>query len=83
MIKLPLRNLDNKHLKKAREPIDRNILEITKKMKTLNDKNHQTSSQKFRQQTPKEGWRTYRPKQWGNNNKYEDNSPQTLNDKII
>ena len=32
-------------------------------------------------QTPKEGWRTYRPKRCGNNNKDEDNSPKTLNDK--
>ena len=49
--------------------------------KTLNDKNHQGSSQKFRQITPEEGRRTYRPKCCGNNNKYEDNSPKTLNDK--
>ena len=32
-------------------------------------------------QTPEEGRRTYRPKRWGNNNKDEDNSPKTLNDK--
>ena len=32
-------------------------------------------------QTPKEGRRTYRPKRCRNNNKYEDNSPKTLNDK--
>ena len=32
-------------------------------------------------QTPEEGRRTYRPKCWGNNNKDEDNSPKTLNDK--
>ena len=32
-------------------------------------------------QTPEEGWRTYRPKRCGNNNKDEDNSPKTLNDK--
>ena len=31
-------------------------------------------------QTPEEGWRTYRPKGCGNNNKDEDNSPKTLND---
>ena len=42
-------------------------------------------SSKFRkgsrvQQTP-EGWRTYRPKRWGNKNKDEDNSPKTINDK--
>ena len=33
------------------------------------------------QQTPEEGWRTYRPKRCGNNNKDEDNSLKTLNDK--
>ena len=33
-------------------------------------------------QTPDEGRRTYRPKRRGNNNKNEDNSPKTLNDKI-
>ena len=33
------------------------------------------------QQTPEESWRTYRPKRCGNNNKDEDNSPKTLNDK--
>ena len=49
--------------------------------KTLNDKNHQPSSQKFRQQTPEKGRRTYLPKRCGNNNKDEDNSPKTLNDK--
>ena len=43
-------------------------------------------SSKFRegsrvQQTLEEGWRTYRPKRCGNNNKDEDNSPKTLNDK--
>ena len=32
-------------------------------------------------QTPEEGWRTYRPKHCGNNNKDEDNSLKTLNDK--
>ena len=32
-------------------------------------------------QTPEEGQRTYRPKRLGNNNKDEDNSPKTLNDK--
>ena len=32
-------------------------------------------------QTPEEGLRTYRPKRCGNNNKNEDNSPKTLNDK--
>ena len=31
--------------------------------------------------TPEEGWRTYRPKRCGNNNKDEDNSPKTLNNK--
>ncbi len=49
--------------------------------KTLNDKNHQASSQKFRQQKLEECWSTYRPKRCGNNNKDEDNSPKTLNDK--
>ena len=43
-------------------------------------------SSKFREgswvrQTPEEGRRTYRPKQCGNNNKDEDNSPKNLNDK--
>ena len=43
-------------------------------------------SSKFREgsgvrQTHEEGWRTYRPKPCGNNNKDEDNSPKTLNDK--
>ena len=33
-------------------------------------------------QTPKEDRRTYRPKRCGNNNKFEDKSPKTLNDKI-
>ena len=32
-------------------------------------------------QTPEEGWRTYQLKRCGNNNKDEDNSPKTLNDK--
>ena len=32
-------------------------------------------------QTPEEGWSTYRLKCCGNNNKDEDNSPKTLNDK--
>ena len=34
-------------------------------------------------QTPEEGQRTYRLKRCGNNNKDEDNSLKTLNDKII
>ena len=43
-------------------------------------------SSKFRggspvRQTPEEGQRTYRPKRCINNNKDEDNSPKTLNDK--
>ena len=43
-------------------------------------------SSKFRvgsqvQQTPEEGWRTHRPKHCGTNNKDEDNSLKTLNDK--
>ena len=33
------------------------------------------------QQTPEEGRRTFQPKHSGNNNKDEDNSPKTLNDK--
>ena len=49
--------------------------------KTLNNKNHQASSQKFRQQTPEEGRRTYQLKHCGNNNKDEDNSSKTFNDK--
>ena len=32
-------------------------------------------------QTPEEGWRTYRPKGGGNDNKDEDNSPKPPNDK--
>ena len=32
-------------------------------------------------QTPEEGWRTYQPKHCENNNKDEDNSPKTFNDK--
>ena len=43
-------------------------------------------SLKFREgsqvrQTPEEGQRTYQPKCCGNNNKDEDNSPKTPNDK--
>ena len=43
-------------------------------------------SSKFREgsrvrQTPEEGRRTYRPKRCRNNNKDEDNSLKTLNDK--
>ena len=43
-------------------------------------------SSKFREgsrvrQTLEDGRRTYRPKPCGDNNKYEDNSPKTLNDK--
>ena len=49
--------------------------------KTLNDKNHQASSPKLRQQTPDEGQRTYRSKRCGNNNKDEDYRSKTLNDK--
>ena len=33
------------------------------------------------QQTPEEGWRTYRLKRCENDNKNEDNSPKSLNDK--
>ena len=32
-------------------------------------------------QTSEEGWRTYRPKRCGNNNKDEDSRPKTVNDK--
>ena len=32
-------------------------------------------------ETPEEGRRTYRLKRCGNNNKDEDNTPKTLNDK--
>ena len=44
-------------------------------------------SSKFREgsrvrQTPEEGRRTYRLKRCGNNNKDEDNSPKTFNDKF-
>ena len=49
--------------------------------KTLNDKNNQASSHKFKQQTPEEGRKTYRPKRCGNNYKDEDNSSETLNNK--
>ena len=35
IIKLRLRNLDNKHLKKAGGHIGRNVVEITIKMKTI------------------------------------------------
>ena len=66
--KFRLRNLDNKHLKKAGGHRPKRC-------------ENQASSQKFRQQTPEEGRRTYRPKRCGNNNKDEDNSPKTLNDK--
>ena len=43
-------------------------------------------SSKFRvgsrvRQKPEEGRGTYRPKRCGNNNKYEDISPKTFNDK--
>ena len=43
-------------------------------------------SSKFRvgfrvRQTPEKGRSTYRPKRCGNNNKDEDNSPKTLDDK--
>ena len=33
-------------------------------------------------QTPEEGQMTYQPKRCGNNNKDEDNSRKTLNDKV-
>ena len=34
-------------------------------------------------QTPEQGWRTYRSKRCRNNNKYEDDSLKTLNDKKV
>ena len=48
--------------------------------------NNNKRKTKFREgsqvrQTPEEGRRTYRPKHCGNNNKDEDNSPKTLNEK--
>ena len=48
--------------------------------------NQRGRSLKFREgsqvrQTPEEGWRTYRLKHCGNNNKDEDNSLKTFNDK--
>ncbi len=60
----------DKHLNKAGGHISRNVVENNNKdednsPKTLNDKNHQASSQKFRQQIPQDGWRTYRPKRCG------------------
>ena len=36
---------------------------------------------RVRQETPEEGRRTHRPKRCEYNNKDEDNSPKTLNDK--
>ena len=51
--------------------------------KILDDKNHQASSQKFRQQTPEKSRGTFRPKRCGNNNKDEDNNPKILKIKII
>ena len=35
----------------------------------------------FQQETPEEGQRIYQPKRCGSNNKDEDNSQKTLNDK--
>ena len=54
-------------------------------IRTVFNKEH---SSKFRvgsqvRQTPEESRRTYRPKNYGNNNKDEDTSPKTLNDKKI
>ena len=76
----------DKHLKKANGHIGRNLVEITIKMKTIVRKPLMIKINKLRfrnldNQTPKEGRRTYRPKPYGNNNKDEDNSPKTLNDK--
>ena len=36
---------------------------------------------RVRQETPKEGWRTHRPKRNEYNYKDEDKSPKTMNDK--
>ena len=44
-------------------------------------KNYQASSQKLRQQTTENDRRTYRPKRSEINNKDEDNSQKTLNNK--
>ena len=38
---------------------------------------------RVRQEAPEEGRRTYRPKYFEYNNKNEDNSPKTLNDKNL
>ena len=59
----------DKHLKKAGGHIGRNVVEFTIKMnspKTLNDKNHQASSQKFRQLVIKDqGFRAeFNRKEW-------------------
>ena len=74
----------DKHLKKAggHQPkcCGNNNKDEDNSPKTLNDKNHQASSQKFRQQTPEKGRRTHQPKRCGNN-KDEDNNPKTLNEK--
>ena len=84
IIKLHLRNLD-KHLKKAEGHIGRNVVEITIKMKTIVRKPLIIKIIKLRlrnfRQTPEESRRTYRPKRCRNNNKDEDNSPKTLNNK--
>ena len=60
-------------------PID-NLMEMLTFNKGHSLKFHEGSRV---QQTPEEGWRTYLPKRCGNNNKDEDNSPKTLNDKKI
>ena len=57
IVKLRLRNLDNKHLKKGRRTYrpkrcGNNNKDEDNSPKTLNDKNCQAASQKFRQQTP-------------------------------
>ena len=61
---------------------------ILKKKEKITDHHgfNKELSLKFRegsrvQQTPEEGRWTYQPKRCGNNNKDEDNSPKTLNDK--
>ena len=48
--------------------------------KGRNSKFHEGSQVR---ETPEEGWRPYRPKRCGNNNRDEDNSLKTLNDKNL
>ena len=86
IIKLRLRNLDNKHLKKAGGHIGWNLVEITIKMKTIVRKPLMIKITKLclrnlDNKHLKKARRTYRPNCCGNNNKDEDNSPKTLNNK--